>query len=121
MTEIRRRWLDAGEQFAVLGRKFQERYQGRTDDEVDARLHAAIGGAIAGIEEVLIAAGAALDDETSLRDDAQRALSALHGALQVTFTDSTEEIEAASERLRIGLAELAARAAEVTASSPNPG
>lgn len=104
--EIRRQWVQAGEEFAGLGRKFQERYQGRTHDEVDERLHAAIGNAIEAVDEVLIAAGQALGD-TALREDAQRALSALHHALLVTFTDSTEEIEAAAERLRIGLAHLA--------------
>jgi ElaB/YqjD/DUF883 family membrane-anchored ribosome-binding protein len=108
MMEIRQRWLAAGEQFAVLGRSFQERYQGRTHDEVDERLHAAIGAAIGAVDEVLVAAGLALGDEAEeLQGDAQQALSALRDALLVTFTDSTEEIDAASEQLRIGLAQLA--------------
>lgn len=106
MAEIRKQWLEAGEQLASLGTKFQQRYQGRTGDEVDARLHAAIDNAMQSVEEVLIAAGRALDDDTPLRDDAQRALGALHGALSATFTDSTAEIEAASQNLRIGLAKL---------------
>lgn len=106
MMEIRQRWLAAGEQFAVLGRKFQERYEGRTNDEVDERLHTAIGDAIESVDEVLLAAGGALGDD-ALHADAQRALSALHAALLATFTDSTEEINAASERLRVGLAQLA--------------
>jgi hypothetical protein len=106
VNEIRTRWLDAGEQFALLGRKFQERYSGRTGDEVDSRLHTAIEGAMHAVEEVLIAAGHALDDGTELREDAQRALTALHHALGVTFTDSTAEIEAAVGNLRLGLAEL---------------
>jgi hypothetical protein len=105
MAEIRRQWLDAGEQFAALGRKYQERYEGRTDDEVDERLHSAIGEAIAAVDELLIAAGWALGD-TSLREDAQKALSALHAALRVTFTDASAEIDAASEQLRVGLAQL---------------
>lgn len=109
MMEIRQRWLAAGEQFAVLGDKFQERYQGRTDDEVDDRLHTAIADAIAAVDEVLVSAGRALgDDAEALQGDAQQALSALRDALVVTFTDATAEIEAASERLRIGLADLAA-------------
>jgi hypothetical protein len=106
MHEIRRHWLEAGEAFAELGYRFQERYEGRTHDEVDQRLHAAIGNAMAAIEEVLLAAGRALDD-VSLQPQAQQALTALHAALCATFTDSTEEIKAASERLRIGLAQLA--------------
>ena len=106
MTEIRTRWLAAGEQFAVLGRKFQERYVGRTGDEVDQRLHAAIEGAMHAVEEVIIAAGHALEDGTELREDAQRALTAMHDALAVTFTDATAAIEAAAGNLRLGLAEL---------------
>lgn len=106
MTEIRTRWLEAGEQFAVLGHKFQERYDGRTGDEVDDRLHTAIEGAMHAVEEVLIAAGHALDEGVELREDAQRALVALRNALGVTFTDATAEIEAAAGRLRLGLAEL---------------
>lgn len=105
MTEIRTRWLAAGEQFAELGRKFQERYQGRTGDEVDARLHLAIEDAMHAVEEVLIAAGRGLEG-AELREDAQRALGALHDALAVTFTDATAEIEAAAGRLRLGLTEL---------------
>lgn len=105
MPEIRRRWLAAGEEFATLGRKFQERYEGRTHDEVDERLHAAVANAIEAVDEVLIAAGRALGDD-ELHADAQQALSALHSALLVTFTDATEEIEAASERLRVGLTRL---------------
>jgi hypothetical protein len=105
VTEIRTAWLAAGEQFAGLGRKFQERYSGRTGDEVDQRLHSAIEGAMHAVEEVLISAGRALDG-TELREDAQRALGALHNALAVTFTDATEEIEAAAGKLRLGLAEL---------------
>jgi ElaB/YqjD/DUF883 family membrane-anchored ribosome-binding protein len=108
MMEIRQRWLEAGERFAVLGRRFQERYEGRTPDEVDERLHTAIGDAIGAVDEVLVAAGRALGDQAEeLQDDAQRALASLRDALVVTFTDSTEEIEAAAERLRIGMAELA--------------
>ena len=106
MTEIRTAWLAAGEQFAVLGRKFQQRYQGRTGEEVDDRLHDAIGNAMHAVEEVLIAAGRALDDGTELREDAQRALATLHHALGVTFTDATAAIEEAAGRLRLGLAEL---------------
>jgi hypothetical protein len=105
MAEIRRRWLDTGEQFAELGRKFQERYTGTTDEAADERLRTAIGDAIKAVDEVFISAGLALGD-TSLQDDAQRALSALHGAMLVTFTDATEEIEAAAEQLRVGLAQL---------------
>lgn len=105
MAEIRRRWLAAGEEFAELGRKFQERYSGRARDADDERLHAAVGNAIDAIDEVLVAAGAALGDD-ELHADAQRALSALHAALLVTFTDATDEIEAAAERLRVGLAKL---------------
>jgi hypothetical protein len=112
-VEIRRRWVEAGEQFAVLGRKFQERYTGRTHDEIDERMHAAIGKAIEAVDEVLVAAGRALDDPDPLREDAQQALTALQRALLVTFTDSTAELEAAAERLRIGLAELAAFDPEV--------
>jgi ElaB/YqjD/DUF883 family membrane-anchored ribosome-binding protein len=109
MMEIRQRWLAAGERFAVLGDKFQERYQGRTHDEVDDRLRTAIGNAIGAVDEVLVSAGIALGEESgALQGDAQQALSALRDALIVTFTDATEEIEAASERLRIGLADLAA-------------
>jgi hypothetical protein len=107
MVDIRRRWLEAGEAFAELGRKFQERYTGRTTDEVDQRLRAAVSGAIDAVDEVLVAAGRALGD-TSLQADAQRAVSALHGALLATFTDATDEIEAAAERLRVGLAKLQA-------------
>lgn len=44
------------------------------------------------------------DDD--LQADAQRALSALHAALLVTFTDATDEIRAAADRLRVGLATL---------------
>jgi hypothetical protein len=106
VTEIRTRWIAAGEAFAVLGNKFQERYSGRTGDEVDERLHSAIEGAMHAVEEVLISAGRALGDGTELREDAQRALTALHDALGVTFTDSTAEIEAAAGKLRLGLAEL---------------
>lgn len=106
MPEMRRQWLEAGEEFAALGRKFQERYEGRTHDEVDERLHTAIGNAIGAVDEVLVAAGLALGD-TSLREDAQKALSALRGALLQTFTDSSAEIDAASEQLRVGLAHLA--------------
>jgi hypothetical protein len=106
VAEIRKQWLAAGEQFAELGRKYQERYEGRTGDEVDKRLHDAIEGAMQAVEEVLIAAGHALGDGTPLREDAQRSLAALHQALCVTFTDATEEIEAAASRLRLGLAEL---------------
>lgn len=106
MTEIRKRWLEAGEEFAGLGRKFQEHYHGRTGDEIDDRLHGAIENAMHAVEEVLLAAGKAMGDGTPLRGDAQRALSALHDALCVTFTDSTAEIEAAAARLRLGLAQL---------------
>jgi len=106
VAEIRQRWVRAGEQFAELGRKFQERYDGHTGDEVDDRLHRAIEGAMHAVEEVLISAGHALDDGTPLREDAQRALSALHDALKVTFTDSTEAIESAASNLRLGLAQL---------------
>jgi hypothetical protein len=107
MVDIRRRWLDAGEAFAELGRKFQERYSGRTTDEVDQRLRAAVTGAIEAVDEVLVAAGHALGD-ASLQADARRALSALHDALLATFTDVTDEIQAAAERLRVGLAQLQA-------------
>jgi ElaB/YqjD/DUF883 family membrane-anchored ribosome-binding protein len=106
MNEIRTRWIAAGEQFATLGSKFQDRYTGRTGDEVDGRLHAAIEQAMHAVEEVLISAGHALEDQMELREDAQRALAALQGALAVTFTDATDEIEAAAGRLRLGLAEL---------------
>ena len=106
MADIRKRWLEAGEQFAVLGRKFQDRYDQRTGDEADERLHAAIADAMNAVEEVLIAAGRALGDGTPLREDAQRSLAALNAALCVTFTDSTAEIQAAAGKLRIGLAEL---------------
>jgi sulfite reductase beta subunit-like hemoprotein len=106
MAEIRRRWLDTGEQFAELGRKFQQRYEGGADEETERRLHDAIGNAIHAVDEVFISAGHALGD-ASLQDDARRALSALHQALLVTFTDATEQIEAAAERLRVGLGRLA--------------
>ena len=106
MADIRSQWLQAGEQFAELGRKFQQRYDGRSGDEVDERLHGAIESAMHAVEEVLIAAGHALDDNVDLRDDAQRALGALNEALRVTFTDATEAIEAAASKLRLGLAEL---------------
>ena len=106
MSGIRKQWLEAGEQFAELGRKFQERYHGRTGDDVDKRLHAAVGDAMQAVEEVLIAAGRALGDSSPLREDAQRSLSALNAALCATFTDATEEIQAAAGRLRMGLAEL---------------
>jgi hypothetical protein len=105
MAEIRRRWLDTGEQFAELGRQFQQRYSGSADEQTNERLHNAIGDAIRSVDEVFLAAGHALGD-ASLQEDAQRALSALHGALLVTFTDATEEIEAAAEQLRVGLAQL---------------
>jgi hypothetical protein len=108
MAEIRKRWTDAGEAFADLGGKFQARYTGRSGGDVDARLHQAIGDAIAAVDEVLVAAGAALGDN-DLQPDAQRAVTALHAALLVTFTDASDEINAASERLRVGLAQLAER------------
>jgi hypothetical protein len=117
MAEIRRRWLDTGEQFADLGRKFQERYEGGVDEQADQRLHAAVGDAIQAVDEVFLAAGMALGD-ASLQDDAQRALSALHGALLVTFTDATAELEAAAERLRVGLAQLSELEDE---TAPGPG
>jgi hypothetical protein len=106
MDEIRQRWLEAGAAFAELGGKFQERYQGRTHDEVDARLHSGVANAISAVDEVLLAAGRALGDD-ALHGDAQRALTALHEALLVTFTDSSEELQAAADQLRVGLARLA--------------
>ncbi len=105
MAEMRKQWLEAGEDFAALGRKFQERYEGRTHDEVDQRLHTAIGAAIAAVDELLVAAGHALGD-AALHEDAQRAVASLHAALKLTFTDRRAEIDAAAEQLRVGLAHL---------------
>lgn len=106
MAELRKRWSETADRFADLGRKFQERYEGHADDEADARLHAAIENAMRAVEEVLISAGHVLGDGTELREDAQRSLASLHAALAATFTDATEEIEAAASKLRLGLADL---------------
>ena len=113
MADLRKRWLDTAGRFADLGRAFQERYEGRSGDEVDARLHTAIENAMRAVEEVLISAGHAMGDDVDLRDDARRALASLHDSLAATFTDSTQEIEAAANRLRLGLADLSAYADHV--------
>jgi hypothetical protein len=109
MSEIRGRWLEAGECFAELGRRYRQHQEAQQvlalePDDRD-RLHEAVGGAIEAVDAVLVAAGRTVGDE-SLRADAEEALGALRNALEVTFTEAGAEIEAAAERIRLGLRRL---------------
>jgi hypothetical protein len=105
MSDIRQKWIEAGERFADLSRQFHTRYQERIDEvaaEDSERLQSAVGNVLEAVDGVMVAAGKTIRDP-ALRDDTERAASALREALMVTFTDAIAEIEAASERLRQGL------------------